>query len=133
MLSLKLQLLEHLRKPGPGKIQISKRFQVYLPRATMVSLETACTIEPGKYDTQRLIRDALVNIYGKNIKNYSAKGKRGNRPGIHHDVYGALIGITYISILCDFIHSNSITYIYIVNISCWQIGYFYYQGLILQS
>jgi len=37
-------------------------------------------------------RNASCEVYGSNIGNYSATGKRGNRPPINRQLYNGLFG-----------------------------------------
>lgn len=40
-----------------------------------------------------MVKDTLLEIYGFGIANYSAKGIRGEHPGIDSDVFKGLFGM----------------------------------------
>ena len=51
-----------------------------------------------------IVREVLLEIYGNTIANYSATGKRGDRPGIHPMLFKGLFGKLLISNLQNYLH-----------------------------
>lgn len=43
-------------------------------------------------DWKILVREILLEVYGKNIANYSATGTRGDRPGIDYQLFKGMRG-----------------------------------------
>jgi len=46
-----------------------------------------------KKDWKIMVREVILNIYDSNIANYSATGKRTNRPAIDHMLFKGLVNI----------------------------------------
>ncbi|KAH0535048.1 hypothetical protein KQX54_012502 [Cotesia glomerata] len=77
------QLSNVYTEPAPLKIKISPHYEIYLPRSTYLYIERKSEIARGKYDWRILVKETLLEVYGDNIKNYSAEGVRGGSPGIN--------------------------------------------------
>lgn len=55
-------------------------------------IERKGEISREKYDWKILVKETLLEIYGNELANYSAKGTRGDSPGINVELYRALYG-----------------------------------------
>ncbi|CAG5093241.1 Protein of unknown function [Cotesia congregata] len=84
------QLSNLFTQPAKSKIKISPLYEIYLPKSTYTYVERSSETERGKYDWRILVKEALLEIYGDSLKNYSAKGRRGGSPGINTELYRAL-------------------------------------------
>lgn len=43
-------------------------------------------------DWRQMVREVLLDVYGKSLSNYSATGKKSKRPGINHQLFKGLYG-----------------------------------------
>ncbi|XP_074109325.1 uncharacterized protein LOC141534083 [Cotesia typhae] len=84
------QLSNLYTQPAKNKFKISPHYEVYLPKSMYTYIERSSETERGKYDWRILVKEALLEIYGENLKNYSAKGTRGSSLGINVQLYRAL-------------------------------------------
>ncbi|KAH0534974.1 hypothetical protein KQX54_011162 [Cotesia glomerata] len=84
------QLSNVYTQPAKTKVQISPNYEIYLPKSIYMYIERRSEIAKNKYDWRILIKEALLEVYGNQLKNYSAKGTRGGSPGINVELYRAL-------------------------------------------
>jgi len=61
----------------------------YFPKSKKTYIKLKYDIDQ---DWKVLVRETLLEVYGSNIGNYSATGKRGNRPPINRQLYNGLFG-----------------------------------------
>ncbi|KAK0078573.1 hypothetical protein PV325_002344 [Microctonus aethiopoides] len=78
-------------EPGSERVEIEPGTGIYLPANTIKFIERRAEKSKGFFDWKILVRDTLQEIYGRTIKNYSAKGSRINsRPSINPQLFKAL-------------------------------------------
>lgn len=80
-------------------MKISPNYEIYLSKGTYAYIERKSEIIKGNYDWKTLVKETLLEIYGDELRNYSAKGTRGDFPGINIELYRALYGKSKIVIL----------------------------------
>lgn len=71
------------------KVEISPNCGFYLNNAKVTYLEMKSKVDD---DWKILVRETLLEVYGKSIANYSATGRRGSRPGIDSQLFQGLFG-----------------------------------------
>ncbi|KAH0561072.1 hypothetical protein KQX54_012321 [Cotesia glomerata] len=71
-----------------SKKEISPNCHIYFPIKLIESIEQSAVTETGVIDWKKILKLALMEIYGNSIANYSAIGRNKNsRPPIDHDIY----------------------------------------------
>ncbi|XP_057326870.1 uncharacterized protein LOC130668548 [Microplitis mediator] len=79
--------------PGPTKARISETHNIFFPKSTIAFIEkrTESSKSSNLSDWRNLVKEALIEVYGKNIHNYCAKGTRVSRLPIHPQLYQAIL------------------------------------------
>ncbi|KAH0546536.1 hypothetical protein KQX54_011226 [Cotesia glomerata] len=74
-------------KPSKDVVEIGKNAKFYLPLDCMERIQ-----DEAQQDWRKFIRETLDEVYGENICNFSAKGKKKqSRPAIDHNLYKGLL------------------------------------------
>lgn len=73
-------------------MEISPNSGFYLPKQKITYIEFNSMNENNIYDWRRLVRGALLEVYGESITMYSAIGKK-SRPAINAVLFKALHGM----------------------------------------
>lgn len=71
------------------KVEIAPNCGFYLTKDKANYLELKSNMDN---DWRILVRETLLDVYGKSIANYSATGRRGSRPGIDIHLFKGLFG-----------------------------------------
>lgn len=86
-----IQIPEFYTQPGDGMIEIAKNSKIFFPLHVKNRIEMACQ---GNDDWETIVKSALLEIYGDNISNYSARGTLANgHPKIDDRLYNSIFGI----------------------------------------
>ncbi|XP_074110416.1 uncharacterized protein LOC141534758 [Cotesia typhae] len=84
------EILSKYTEPAKSKMKISPNYEIYLSKGTYAYIERKSEIIKGNYDWKTLVKETLLEVYGDELRNYSAKGTRGDFPGINIELYRAL-------------------------------------------
>ncbi|CAG5075410.1 Protein of unknown function [Cotesia congregata] len=82
------KMIKSFKVNGENKKEISPNSHIYFPIKLIESIEQSAVTETGMIDWKKILKLALMEIYGNSIANYSAIGRNKNsRPPIDHDIY----------------------------------------------
>ncbi|KAH0535028.1 hypothetical protein KQX54_012077 [Cotesia glomerata] len=82
------KMIKSFKVNGENKKEISPNCHIYFPIKLIESIEQSAVTETGVIDWKKILKLALMEIYGNSIANYSAIGRNKNsRPPIDHDIY----------------------------------------------
>ncbi|KAK0072723.1 hypothetical protein PV325_010924, partial [Microctonus aethiopoides] len=76
---------------GHRKVEIEPGTGIYFSENVFICIERRAEQAKGKWDWKVIVREALLEVYGGSIKNYSATGSRSNsRPAINPQLFKAI-------------------------------------------
>ncbi|CAG5090443.1 Protein of unknown function [Cotesia congregata] len=84
------QLADVFTQPSKNNVKISPNYEVYLPQGIYLFISRHSETARGEYNWRTLVKTTLLEIYGNDLKKYSAKGTRGGCPPINVELYRAL-------------------------------------------
>ncbi|XP_051168796.1 uncharacterized protein LOC127286417 [Leptopilina boulardi] len=86
-----LDLPMHYYYQGIDKVEISPECGFYMHKNKIAYIERQAEIISGEFSWKILVREVLLEVYGANLKNFCALGKRGSlRPPINHQLFVGL-------------------------------------------
>ncbi|XP_043477538.1 uncharacterized protein LOC122508324 isoform X2 [Leptopilina heterotoma] len=78
-------------EPGPQKMEISSGCGFYL-KTSVINYINLTANDRGSYDWEKIVKNTLVEVFGGNLKHFSASGKRCSRPAIDYRLIKGLHG-----------------------------------------